>query len=162
MANEVKYIDQVWPDGTPIEGEQLSVNGTYTGQHKGMPMQDGKYDTGNNDPYYVEHVTVRFGTIMQDGAEDANMPVKGTNTVTNTLTGCTSSDKALVCAAGTDYVATYTADAGYALPSTITVTNGGSALTVTNDYTWTSGVLTVKGDKITGNLVITVTATVSG
>lgn len=162
MANEVKYIDQKWPADTPVEGEQLSVNGYYTGEHRGMPMQDGKYDTGNDDPYYVEHATIRYGTMMQDGASNANMPIEGGFTVTNVLTGCTSSDKGLVCATGTDYVATYIADAGYTLPSTITVKNGSSALAVTTDYTFTGGVLTVQGEKITDNLTITVTATQGG
>lgn len=154
-----KYVDQKWPADTPVEGEQLSVNGYYTGEHMGTPMQDGMYPDGNNDPYYVEHATTRYGTMTQDGASDANMPTKSDVTVTNTLVGCISNGGN--AAQGVDYVATIAPLAGYELPATITVKNGGSPLTVTTDYTWTqaSGALTVKGAKITGNLEITVTAT---
>lgn len=154
-----KYVDQKWPADTPVEGEQLSVNGYYTGEHMGTPMQDGMYPDANTDPYYVEHVTVRYGTMTQDGASDANMPVKSNANVTNKLTGCVGNGGAAV--QGTDYTATYTALEGYELPATITVKNGGSPLTVTTDYTWTqgTGVLKVTGSKITGDLEITITAT---
>lgn len=71
---EVKYTDQTWTGGTPIDGEQLSVNGYYTGQHIGTPMQ-GKGETeANGDAYYTQHKTVRYGTITQDAASNANMP----------------------------------------------------------------------------------------
>lgn len=74
MANTVKYNDQTWGEGTPVSGEQLSVNGNYTGEHIGKPLQDAKYTAGNDDPHYVEHETVRYGTLTQDAATDANMP----------------------------------------------------------------------------------------
>lgn len=71
---DTKYNDQTWTGGTPIDGEQLSVNGYYTGEHLGTPAQ-GKGETdANADAHYVEHNTVRFGTITQDGAANANMP----------------------------------------------------------------------------------------
>lgn len=163
LANEVKYVDQKWPADTPVEGEQLSVNGYYTGEHTGMPMQDGKNATGNNDPYYTEHVTVRYGTMMQDGADNANMPTQADITVTNTLTGCTSSDVSGVAAKGVDYSCVITPNEGFTLPASITVNNGGSALTATTHYTWTQGTgeLKVTGTNITGNLEIIVTATES-
>lgn len=159
MANEIKYADQVWPTGTPVEGEQLSVNGYITGQHKGVPMQDALAPEQNVDPYYVEHNTVRFGTIMQDGAANANAPTQSDAAVKYVLTGCAGNGGAAV--KGKDYTVTFVANEGYTLPSTITVKNAGSALTVTTDYTWTSttGVLKVTGTKITGDLEITVTAT---
>lgn len=159
MANEVKYADQTWTTPESVAGEQLSVNGYYTGEHVGTPTQDGTYSAGNADPHWVEHNTVRFGTIMQDGASNANMPEQSDAAVKFVLTGCSTNGGAAV--KGDDYNAVFVPDAGYTLPTTITVKNGGIALIVTTDYTWsnTTGALKVTGSKITGDLEITVTAT---
>lgn len=76
MANEIKYKPQVFPEGHPVEDERLSTNGFYTGEHKGVPMQDyadPEENGQNEDPYWVENNTVRFGTIMQDATE-GSMP----------------------------------------------------------------------------------------
>jgi hypothetical protein len=74
MANEVKYQNQVW--GEPIAGERLSTNGHYTGERLGTPTQDtlGE-DTTNTNAYYVEDVTVRYGTITQDAIEGSTPEV---------------------------------------------------------------------------------------
>lgn len=77
MPNEIKYNDQKWGSGTACDGEQLTVNGTYTGQHLGTPTQDAKDadpNKQNADPYWIEHNTIRYGTIMQDADTNANMP----------------------------------------------------------------------------------------
>lgn len=73
MANEVKYNDVNWPNGTPIAGERLSTNGYHTGQHKGTPTQDANGTTAENTAYYVENNIVRYGTMMGDAA-DTNFP----------------------------------------------------------------------------------------
>lgn len=70
MANEVKYGNVNWPEGTPIAGERLATNGYYTGEHISTPIQDAK---ANVPPHHVEAVTVRLGTMMQD-AKDDNFP----------------------------------------------------------------------------------------
>lgn len=67
-----KYTDQVWK--APIAGETLSVNGYYVGEHLGKPMQATGETEANADAHYVEHNTVRFGTITQDAASNADMP----------------------------------------------------------------------------------------
>lgn len=72
------YLDQKWSGGTPVDGEQLSVNGYYIGEHIGTPMQDAISPVANEDPHYTQHVTYRHGTITQDAAPDANMPEKAT------------------------------------------------------------------------------------
>lgn len=72
----IKYTDQKWTEPESVKGEQLSVNGYYTGEHLGTPMQAKDETTANADAHYVEHNTVRYGTIMQDSAVNANMPVK--------------------------------------------------------------------------------------
>ena len=77
--------------------------------------------------------------------------------VTSYLTNLTSNGAA-TATYGTDYAATLTAASGYALPETVTVTVGGTELTVGTDYTWSGGVLTIPGTKVTGNIVITAEA----
>lgn len=76
--NKVIYSDQTWASGTPVAGQTLSVNAHYCGEKKGTNMQDGlsSESTNNADKHYVEHNTIRYGTIMQDAATDANMPQK--------------------------------------------------------------------------------------
>lgn len=75
MANVIKYKNQAFPVGHPIAGERMSTNGYYTGEKKGMPMQDyaDPQDGQNNNAYWVEGNTIRFGTIMQD-ATQGSMP----------------------------------------------------------------------------------------
>lgn len=72
MANEVKYTNVDWAEGTPIAGERLATNGFYTGEHKGSVTQDAK-NASANVAHYVEGATVRLGTMMQD-AGDENFP----------------------------------------------------------------------------------------
>jgi len=73
MPNEVKYANVDWAEGTPIAGERMATNGHYTGEFKYTPLQDAKNVEAANAPHYVEGVTVRYGTMMQDSA-DANFP----------------------------------------------------------------------------------------
>ncbi len=80
-------------------------------------------------------------------------------TVTHTLSNVTKSAGATSVKEGNNYTATYAVAGDYALPSTITVTIGGSPATAGTDYTWTqgTGVVSIPGNKVTGNIVITVT-----
>lgn len=73
MANEVKYNNVDWAEGTPIAGERMATNGHYTGEHKGTPTQDVKGNVTTNAPHYRETQIVRLGTMMQDVA-DENYP----------------------------------------------------------------------------------------
>lgn len=73
MANEVKYANVNWPEGTPIAGERLATNGHYTGEHIGTVTQDKLGDSAGNSAHYAEGVTVRYGTMTQDSA-DTNFP----------------------------------------------------------------------------------------
>lgn len=158
--NIFKYADQKWSTPTSVADEVLTINGHYTGEHLGTPMQDAKDAVVSADPHYVAHHTDHYGTITQDADSDANMPTKSALTVTKTLTGCTLvGDQATV--AGTDFVAIAVADPGYKLPATVTITNSDSPLTVETDYSWDqkTGNLAIQGAKISGNLKITITAT---
>ena len=151
MANIVRYA--------PVNrdnGERVATNGYYTGHKKGTPTQAKDETIG---AYDVEESIVRFGTMMGDAIE-GSMPGTGIGLVQN-LTGCKSSVTDKLAEKGVEFKATYTAMSGYTLPSAITVKVGGSALTVTTDYTFTSGVLTIPKAKVTGDIEVTVTATKS-
>ena len=72
MPNEVKYSPQEWGADSIIEGERLSTNGYYTGEHKGTVMQDAAVG-GTEQPHAKEESKIHFGTIMQDAVE-GSMP----------------------------------------------------------------------------------------
>ena len=74
MANEVKYANVVWPEGSPVAGERMATNGHYTGEHLGSVMQDEAVE-GTEVAHAVEAGIVRYGTMMQDAA-DADFPEK--------------------------------------------------------------------------------------
>jgi len=80
-------------------------------------------------------------------------------TVTHTMSNVTKSAGATSVKEGNNYTATYAVAGDYALPENISVTIGGSPATAGTDYTWTqgTGVVTIPGNKVTGNIVITVT-----
>ncbi|MBQ6791023.1 MAG: InlB B-repeat-containing protein [Paludibacteraceae bacterium] len=79
-------------------------------------------------------------------------------TVTHTLSNVTKSAGETSVKEGNNYTATYEAAIGYELPATISVTIGGTPATAGTDYTWTqgTGVISIPGNKVTGNIVITV------
>ena len=83
--------------------------------------------------------------------------------VTSTLTNCSASStipsSVSYTGSGLGWSYTITPSDGYALPSSITLTMGGVAMTSGTDYTWNSstGALTVS-KVITGPIVLTITA----
>ena len=70
MPNMMKYGNITWPDGSPIEGERLATAGEYTGQHKGAVIQDA-LEGADNEPYFRERETVRYGTLTPDAGDSA-------------------------------------------------------------------------------------------
>lgn len=84
MPNEVKYGNVEWPEDSGAAGERMATAGNYTGQHKGTPMRDA-LEGADNQPYYRERETVRYGTLTPD-AGDSNFPDTLTN-VSYTATG---------------------------------------------------------------------------
>ena len=93
-----------------------------------------------------------FRHAMIDGdPEDITVP---TYTVTNTLTGCTTSNAATSANEGSAYAATITANSGYTLTgATVSVTMGGVDITA---QAYSSGVISIEA--VTGNIVITIAA----
>lgn len=77
-------------------------------------------------------------------------------TVTNTLTGCTSSNAATTVTEGDSYYATITASSGYVMTgATVQVKMGGTDVT---DLYYSDGVISIPD--VSGNLAITITAAV--
>ena len=70
MANIVKYNNQTWTTPEEVNGERLSTNGCYTGQHLGSVLQDAAVE-GVEAPYEVEESIVRYGTMTQDAIAEA-------------------------------------------------------------------------------------------
>lgn len=81
--------------------------------------------------------------------------------LTQTLTQTVSTVKVATIARGEAFSAVYTANEGYELPDSITVTAGGNALVEDTDYTWnsTTGVLGINSTAVTGAVVVTITST---
>lgn len=77
-------------------------------------------------------------------------------TVTNTLTGCTSSNAATTVTEGDSYYATITASSGYVMTgATVQVKMGGTDVT---DLYYSDGIISIPD--VSGNLAITITAAV--
>lgn len=77
-------------------------------------------------------------------------------TVTNTLTGCTSSNAATTVTEGDSYYATITASSGYVLTgATVQIKMGGTDVT---DLYYSDGVISIPD--VSGNIEITITAAV--
>ena len=84
-----------------------------------------------------------------------------TYSVTHSLTNVTATSGATGAGAATEgvaYDAVFAANSGYVLPSTITVTIGGSPATVGTGYTWnaSTGAFQVPAAQVTGAIVITI------
>ena len=126
--------------------------------------------TANDDYTLPSDITVKVGdTILKDGYTFENGVLtisknKITNDITIEATGklkeySVTSDLTNIKSNGTDkvshgkeYKATLTADDGYNLPNDITIKVGDTVLK--DGYTFADGVLTISGEKVTGNITI--------
>lgn len=110
--------------------------------------------------YYVKLYTVSSGGSFCEGGLIGTSTSCTTNGYTLTVnksnvTLSSGSEPTNICA---NVSATYSAAGGYSLPTSITVTNAGAQNT---GWTWNSstGVLTINKANVTGNVVVTITAT---
>lgn len=157
------YTDQTWGSSTPINGEQLSVNGYYTGQHIGTPTQGTGETQANSDKYYTEHTTYRYGTITQDADTNANMPTKATapTVTTSSLTAGTvgTAYNATLAASGSTPVQWFIVSGE--LPTGLTLNQASGAITGTPSVqgakTFTVQASNVAGDA-TKELTLTINA----
>lgn len=113
--------------------------------------QIAEFNIISNDVAYV-----RFSQTPSGSEDEVTVNIKRGGewiiayTVTKNLTNCTISNSATEVIEGQSYSATVTANSGYELDS-VSVTMGGSAVTVTN------GVINIAS--VTGDIVITAVAT---
>lgn len=115
-----------------------------------------------NTYYYACEVTDICGNTLitpYTGTFVFNTAV--TYSVTHTLTNVTATSGATGASAATEgvaYNAVFAASSGYVLPSTITVTIGGSPATVGTGYTWnaSTGAFQVPAAQVTGDIVVTI------
>ncbi len=129
--------------------------------------KDGINNNGTNYSLVVPYdgSTVKFTVDLTgvDMSDPSKVKLSSSVTVTPksysvTLpTGNITASGANTATTGTNYTATLSPENGYGLPETITVTIGGTAYT---GYTYnkTTGVVTIPGAAITGNIVISATA----
>ena len=105
--------------------------------------------------YYVKLYTVSSGSPYCDGGLIGTSSSVTTNGYTYTINPVNVSLKDGETEATNsceDFMAEYVADAGYDLPTTISVTGASS-------YTWEDGVLMIDKADVTGNVTVTITGT---
>lgn len=133
----------------------IVAQGTYT-------LNTMQYNSNSN--LFACYSSASQGSIYlykQSGSTPTATPASTTTySVTNTLTNCTS-DGASTVASGATYSANLTANTGYVLPTAITVTMGGTALTAGTGYTYDSTTGAISIPSVSGNIVITAATAVA-
>lgn len=124
---------------------------TYTGENDNEKVAAWAVANGIT---YAEINAFRAAMISGDAGEVVVPPQE--YTVTNTLTGCTSSNTATTVTEGDAYYATITASSGYVLDgATVVVKMGG---TVVTELYYANGIINIPD--VSGNIEITITAAV--
>lgn len=136
----------------------------YTTDNSTPTGSSPTYDPSNKPVIASSGITVK-AIAVQSGCTNSEVTSQAVTytpvyTVAHTITNVTKSSGETSVLENKAYTAIYTDATGYDLPSTISVTVGGSPLTLTTDYTWSlsdgTGTLSILADKITGNVVITI------
>lgn len=136
----------------------------YTIDGSDPTSSSATYDPTNKPVIASSGITVK-AIAVQSGCTNSEVTSQAVTytpvyTVTHTITNVTKSSGETSVLENKAYTALYTDATGYDLPSTISVTVGGSPLTLTTDYTWSvsdgTGTLSIQANKITGNVVITI------
>ena len=160
---DVKRSDfaDIWWVGDRADGGVVAVkikNALATG---GFSLQTTKNGKGQTGITLTGHVSITAQNEMPmefysiDPETPPTPPTPTTYTVTQTLEHVTSSYSDETVAAGGTFSATLTADSDYSI-DTVTVTMGGTDITSTA-YNSETGAISIA--EVTGNLVITATAT---
>ena len=131
----------------------LTVDDQYTLSKDDIVIKVG--DTILEDGYtFVDGVlTISRNKLTDNITIDATAKLKEYS-VTSDLTNIKSNGTDKI-SHGNEYKATLTADDGYTLPSDITIKVGDTVLK--DGYTFVDGVLTISGEKVTGNITIEAT-----
>ena len=163
-----KFHAWVWGGSVPGGGawyEATYSDGTYSitipADATGMKwLRKNPNDAGFNWNCWNQTGDLTIGsnnkcTITDWGNASMSM-VKDTYSVTYALTGLTHNGAAKATA-GSNYAVTLTVSDGYTRPGSVTVTVGGTTLTSGTHYTYSSGVITIKAQYVTGAIEITAT-----
>ena len=144
------YPSRQNPYATNPDFAEVDENGTAVYYHKTAGTAE---DTSFNavvidrENKKIHAICYGAGVDRTISYGDEEVPIY---TITNHLTNCSNSNTALSVGSGSAYSATITANSGYTL-ETVSVTMGGSAVSVTN------GVISITS--VTGDIIITATAT---
>lgn len=124
---------------------------TYTGENDNEKVMAWAIANGIT----VEEINAFRAAMISGDAGEVVVPPQE-YTVTNTLTGCTSSNAATTVIEGDAYYATITANSGYTMSgATVQVKMGGTV--VTESY-YANGIINIPD--VSGNIEITITAVV--
>lgn len=124
---------------------------TYTGENDNEKVVAWAVANGITD----EEINAFRDAMISGNAGEVVVPPQE-YTVTNTLTGCTSSNAATTVTEGDAYYATITANSGYTMSgATVQVKMGGTV--VTESY-YANGIINIPD--VSGNIEITITAVV--
>ena len=124
---------------------------TYTGENDNEKVVAWAVANGITD----EEINAFRDAMISGNAGEVVVPPQE-YTVTNTLTGCTSSNAATTVTEGDAYYATITANSGYTMSgATVQVKMGGTV--VTESY-YANGIINIPD--VSGNIEITITAAV--
>ena len=135
-------------NGTYVSGYRIYANGNIVSTQSGTTFNLNSLDPGT----YTITATV-YGTNFNDSSA-SNSVSYSVYSITNNLTDLTTSNSATKIGMSTAYSATLSPVSGKYLPSSITVTMGGSPAIFT--YNNDTGALAISS--VTGNVIITAAA----
>lgn len=148
-----------WKQYTQGQGVDKAVNAVGSGSTKTSFTPN---PASANTYFYACEVTDICGNTSRTPYTGTFVfNAAATYTVTHSLTNVTATSGATGAGAATEgvaYDAVFAANSGYVLPSTITVTIGGSLATVGTGYTWnaSTGAFQVPAAQVTGDIVVTI------
>ena len=138
----------------PDEGYEMPKAITMTNDDAGKAFTDFTYRTHATESAW-RVVTFRNGVVCNVTVSGTAVP-KTYTAVYHLTNGLTASGAPQTSTHGVEFTATLSAARGYALPDSITVEVGGAELTAEQyDYNDESGKVTIPGEQVTGNVVIT-------
>ena len=148
-----------WKQYTQGQGVGEAVNAVGSGST--TPSFTPNPVSANTYFYACEVTDICGNTLITPYTGTFVFNTAATYSVTHNLSNVTATSGATGASAATEgvaYDAVFAANTGYVLPSTITVTIGGSPATVGTGYTWnaSTGAFQVPAEQVTGDIVITI------
>lgn len=145
-------FSDLWWVGDRADGGFVAIKLSNALSTGGFALQTSKNGKGQISIEITGHVSISAQNKVPMEFYSAD-PTE--YTITNTLTKCTNSNTDTKAVLGHSYLAALTPDTGYAFAANaVTVTMGGTDITST---AYDDGIIVI--DEVTGNIVITATAT---